>query len=283
MRNSWPLAVVTGAAQDLRSAGRTLRRNQGFTVLAVVLLGLGMGASTAIFSLLDSVLFKSLSVKDPGRLVLLTDPAFSGVSVGTDNGSPRGSLTYAEFNALRQRMTSFSGMFAADSQWRALNARIDGGVPEEVRLRLVSGDYFSTLGATPLMGRTFTSADEHGPGSAPYAVISYSFWKARLGVSAEVLGRRMSIQGTSYTVIGVMPPTVPGRECGRKRRFVDSDGDAAADPARPELVGRRSRQGGTRDVAPGIRTAPERRQPPGSASGSRHRVSSDHHRQFQPV
>src|SRR5215472_11591923 len=140
-----------GIVHDLRYAGRTLRRNPGFTALAILLLALGMGASTAIFNLLDSVLFKSLAVKEPGRLVLLTDPAPRGVSVGTGEG-PQGLLTYGEFVSLRQHMTSFSHMFAADSSSQALNARIDGGVPEEIRLRLASGDYFGGLGVPPVAG-----------------------------------------------------------------------------------------------------------------------------------
>src|SRR5690349_18156054 len=165
-----------GIFHDLRYAWRTLRRNKAFTALAILLLALGMGASTAIFSMIDSVLFKPLAVKDPGRLVLLTDPGASGVSIGTDNQGPRGMLSYAEFVTLRQHMTSSSRMFAVDSQWRALNARIDRGSPEEIPLRLVSGDYFAALGVPPVVGRTLTASDEHGAGSAPYAVISYAFW-----------------------------------------------------------------------------------------------------------
>ena len=203
-----------GILHDLHCAGRTLRRNKAFTALTILLLALGMGASTAIFSLLDSVLFKSLAVKDPNRLVLLTDPANSGVSIGTDNNGPRGMLTYAEFVSLRQHMTSFSHMFAVDSQWRALNATIDRSAPEEIRLRLVSGDYFASLGVPPLVGRTFSTSDEHGAGSAPYAVVSYSFWRDRFALSADVLSHRLAIQGTAYTVIGVMPPQFLGESVG---------------------------------------------------------------------
>ncbi len=202
-----------GIVHDLRYAARTLRRSPGFTALAILLLALGMGASTAIFTLLDSVLFKSLAVKEPGRLVLLTDPAARGVSVGTGEG-PQGLLTYGEFVSLREHMTSFSHMFAADSSAPALNARIDGGVPEEIRLRLVSGDYFGGLGVLPLAGRTFTPSDERGAGSAPYAVISYAFWRNRFRLSPDVLSRRLAIQGTAYSIVGVMPPQFLGESVG---------------------------------------------------------------------
>ena len=199
---------------DVRYAGRTLRRNKVFTALAILVLALGMGASTAIFSLIDSVLFKPLAVKDPGRLVLFTDPGVGGVQIGTDSSAARVMLTYAEFAALRERMSSFSHVFAVDSQWRALNARIDGGVPEEIRLRLVSGDYFGALGVPALTGRVFTPPDEQGAGSAPYAVISYHFWHDRFGGSSNVLSRRLTIQGTVYNIIGVMPPQFLGESVG---------------------------------------------------------------------
>ena len=213
-REEWTFPRIESWLQDIHYAWRTLIRGKGFAIGAILLLALGMGASTAIFSLINSVLFKSLAVEDPNHLVLLTDPAESGVGIGTSNEGPRGMLTYAEFTALRQRMTSFSHVFAADSQWHSLNAIIDRGVPEEIRLRLVSGDYFPALGVPSLVGRTFTVADEKGPGSAPYAVISYRFWRQRFGLSADVLGRHVTIQGTSYSVIGVMPPQFLGENVG---------------------------------------------------------------------
>ena len=198
---------------DLRYAWRSLARSKGFTLLAIILLALGMGASTAIFSLINSVLFKSLAVKKPSRLVLLTDPSFNGANIGTDTGRPRAVLSYAEFSALRRRMTTFSDMFAADSQWRALNAIVDRA-PEEIRLRLVSGSYFDTLGVAPALGRTFSAEDEKGPGSAPYAVISYGFWRERFHLSDEVLSRNLRIQGTFYKIIGVMPRDFLGENVG---------------------------------------------------------------------
>jgi len=213
-RDDWTFAALESFFQDLRYAWRTLTRGKAFTILAVLLLALGMGATTAIFGLLNAVLFKSLPVKDPAQLVLLTDPTESGVSAGTDFGAPRSMLSYQEFTTLRSRMTSFSDMFAADSQYRRLNATIDGAAPEEVYFRLVSGNYFSALGVSPSIGRAFTSADERGPGSAPYAVLSYDYWRDRFGLSAGVLNRKIVLLGTSYQIIGVMPAGFRGENVG---------------------------------------------------------------------
>jgi predicted permease len=213
-RETWTFAAVEAFFQDLRYAWRTLARGKAFAILAVLLLALGMGATTAIFGLLDAVLLKGLPVREPNRLVLFTDPAESGVSIGADYGGPRSLLSYEEFITLRSRLRSFSDMFAVDSGYRRLNAMVDGSAPEEVRFRLVSGNYFTVLGVPPLIGRAFTAADEHGPGSAPYAVLNYAYWRDRFGLSADVLNRKLQLFGTSYQIIGVMPPGFLGENVG---------------------------------------------------------------------
>lgn len=213
-RESWTFAAIESFFQDLRYAWRTLVRGKAFAILAVLLLALGMGATTAIFGLLDAVIFKSLPVREPQRLVLLTDPTESGVSVGSDYDAARALLSYEEFTTLRSRMKSFSGMFATDSGYRRLNAMIDGGAPEEVRFRLVSGNYFTVLGVSPVIGRSFTASDENGPGSAPYAVLSYAYWRDRFGLSADVLNRKLQLFGTSYQIVGVMPAGFLGESVG---------------------------------------------------------------------
>ena len=213
-RDSWTFAALESFFQDLRYAWRALARGKAFALLAILLLALGMGATTAIFGLLDAVLLKSLPVKEPRGLVLLTNPNADGVSFGTDYDAPRSLMSYQEFTTLRSRMRSFSDLLAVDSQYRRLNAVIDGGASEEVRFRLVSGEYFTGLGVTPLLGRIFTIADENGPGSAPYAVLSYDYWRDRFGLSAEVLNRKIQVFGTSYQIIGVMPAGFAGENVG---------------------------------------------------------------------
>ena len=147
--------------QDFVYGVRLLAKSPGFTCVAVLSLALGIGANTAIFSLIDTLLLKMLPVKDPHQLVVLTDPNDGGVSIGTSTGE-RGILSTHEFEALRDRTQSFSGMFAAQSQLDRNNASIDGKAPEELRTRLVSGGYFTVLGATTAIGRAFTATDEHG-------------------------------------------------------------------------------------------------------------------------
>jgi predicted permease len=199
--------------QDFVYGARLLAKSPGFTCVAVLSLALGIGANTAIFSLIDTVLLKMLPVKDPQQLVALTDPTSGGVNIGTSTGE-RNFLSTREFEALRDRTQSFSGMLAAQSQLDRNNASIDGKAGEELRTRLVSGGYFTALGATTSIGRAFTAADERGPGSAPYAVISYEFWQRRFGGSLSALGSRVHIAKADLTIVGVAQPHFLGENVG---------------------------------------------------------------------
>jgi predicted permease len=207
------MPALTDLRHDLLYGFRQLAKSPGFTAVAVLSLALGIGANTAIFSLIDTVLLKLLPVKDPQQLVALTDPTADGVSIGTDNGE-RGNLSTREFEGLRDRTQAFSGMFASQSQMDRQNAVIDGQPPEEVGTRLVSGGYFNVLGAATSIGRAFAAADEHGPGSAPYAVISYAFWQRRFGGSPSALGSRIHIGKADLEVIGVTQPYFLGEQVG---------------------------------------------------------------------
>jgi len=199
--------------RDLRQAGRMLRQNPGFTAVAILSLAFGIGVNTAIFSLVDALLLRTLPVEDPGRLVMVSDPNSSGVQIGTQGGE-RSLFTYEEFDRMRDRNQVFTGMFAAESSAERENVSINGGSLEELRARLVSGDYFPTLGVKPLVGRTFTREDEKGPGSDPYAVISYAYWQKRFGLDAAVLGKTIQIHKSFLTIIGVMPPRFFGETVG---------------------------------------------------------------------
>ena len=168
--------------QDLRHAIRILAATPGFTAVAVLSLALGIGANTAIFSLLDSVLFKALPVRNPHELVMLTDPEASGTSVGSEGGD-RSLMTYPEFLELQAGTTrSFAALLASDSSLKEIQARIGGGDLEPLTLRMVSASYFSALGVPTVFGHSFDSAQEPPPRTAPVAVISYEFWKKRFGV-----------------------------------------------------------------------------------------------------
>ncbi len=199
--------------QDLRHAVRILAANPGFTSMAVLSLALGIGANTAIFSLLNSVLVSTLPVRNPHELVMLTDPGASGVSLGMEGGE-RSLASYPEFRQLQDQTTTFASLMASQSAIGRVQARIAGGEPEEMAIRLVSSSYFTTLGVPALVGRTFDAREEPAPGAAPYAVISYEYWQHRFGGRADVLGRTIALGGGAVSVIGVTPASFLGETVG---------------------------------------------------------------------
>ena len=198
--------------QDLRYALRTLAAQPGFTAVAVLSLALGIGANTAIFSLLNSVLISALPVRDPQSLVMLTEPADSGVSIGYQSGD-RSLLTYSEFIELRDKTGVFSELMASQAAIERVPVRLDGGEPEEARTRMVSADYFTTLGVPALLGRTFIASDNP---TTPNAVISYDYWQRRFARRADILGTRVTIRGNVFSVIGVAPASFFGETVGER-------------------------------------------------------------------
>ncbi|MBZ5620516.1 MAG: ABC transporter permease [Acidobacteriia bacterium] len=208
------MSIFENTLQDLRFGARTLAKNPGVTAIAALSLALGIGANTAIFSLIDTVLVKMLPVREPQELVLLTDPTAQGVSIGSQ-GPERSSLSYGEYEHIRERQQVFQGMFAAESSLDRVSATVDGGSPEDVYPRLVSGSYFSVLGVNPLLGRAFTAADDQAPHNAPYTVISYGYWDKRFGRSTGVLGKVVKLGKASLTIIGVAPPRFFGETVGQ--------------------------------------------------------------------
>jgi predicted permease len=201
--------------KDLRYALRQFARNPVFTAVAVLSLAIGIGANTAIFSILNTILLKSLPVRDPQELVILTNPNTSGVSDGLSTGE-RDLMTYVEFTQLRDRVTTLSGMCAAESELDRWHVHWTDGGEEDVRGRLVSEEYFSVLGVDPVIGRFFHPADAKGPGEDPYAVISYDFWQRRFGGNTSVLGTQLRFLNSTYTIIGVAEPGFRGESAGEK-------------------------------------------------------------------
>jgi len=204
--------------KDLRYAARQFVRNPVFTMVAVASLAIGIGANTAIFSVLNTALLKSLPVRDPRHLVMLTDPDTSGVSSGLDTGD-RNMLTYAEFTDIRDHATTLDGMCAAQSQLPRWEVRIAGGAQEEAQGKLVSEEYFSVLGVEPAIGRFFSRADEKGRGGDPYAVVSYDYWQRRFGGNVSVLGTPIKLLDATFTVIGVAAPGFRGESVGDRPDF----------------------------------------------------------------
>jgi predicted permease len=199
--------------QDLRHAIRVLAATPGFTVVAILSLALGIGANTAIFSLLNSVVMRALPVRAPHELVILTNPNARGVAMGAQGGR-RSLATYAEFLQLQAQTTGFASLMASMSRGEDLETRVAGGAPERVTIRLVSSSYFSTLGVPALAGHTFDSRQEPAEGAAPYAVISHEYWQRRFGGRPDALGRTMTFRGGVVSIVGVMPASFFGETVG---------------------------------------------------------------------
>ena len=205
--------------QDLRYAARMLRKSPGFTAVAVLTLALGIGANTAIFSVINSVLLNNLPVPHPEQLVFLTNPDDQGGGIGFEDGV-RDVLTYPEFQDIARNNTVFSGVLAADSSTSSLPVEVEdrgkgansSAAPAE--LELVSGSYFSVLGINPVLGRTFTTEVDKLRDANPVAVIGYGFWQSRFAGASDVVGRKIRILRTSYTLVGVMPPQFHGETSG---------------------------------------------------------------------
>ncbi|HST20859.1 MAG TPA: ABC transporter permease [Blastocatellia bacterium] len=180
--------------QDLRYGLRMLVKKPGFTLIAVVTLALGIGANTAIFSVVNAVLFQPLPYEAPDRLVLLTN------SIPTA-GVKAFPLSPPEFNEYRKQSQAFAQVAAYQS--RSINLT-GGNEPERLRGNAVSAELFPLLGAAPLLGRTFSQAEEQ-PGSEAVAVISYGLWQRRFGSDPAVLGQTLLLNGRTHAIVGIMP------------------------------------------------------------------------------
>jgi predicted permease len=212
-------SLFTEFVQDIRFGLRMLRKNPGFTAVAVLTLAAGIGVNTGIFSVLDAVLLRSLPVSHPEQLALLTDPDDHGGHFGSQTGD-RSLLAYSEFEYLRDQNTAFLSLFAADSSLPEVEVSISGasslrgGGAETVRVRMVSGDYFSTLGMTPALGTVFGPEVDRVRGDSPIAVCSYAFWKRRFALNPSVLGTAIRMGSSSFQVVGIASPGFFGETVG---------------------------------------------------------------------
>jgi predicted permease len=205
-------------SRDALHAIRLFARNPIFTIVALLSLATGIGANTAVFSIIDAALLRSLPVKAPHELVILTDPDASGVSSGLDTGTRR-LLSYSEFAQLREHAASFSGLCATEAELNRWHIRIAGGATEEARGRLVSEDYFLVLGVRPAAGRFFSPGDAKGAGQDPYVVISDEYWKRRFGGNASIVGGSIHVGNANLTVIGVAEAGFHGETVGESPDF----------------------------------------------------------------
>jgi len=197
---------VERLAQDIRFGIRTLSRNPVFTLVAIATLALGIGANTAMFSLLDQIVLSLLPVKQPERLVKVT---IAGNNFGNTYGADR--ISWPMFEDLRDRNQVFSAMFCRFS------AAVGLGYADratQMTAELVSGEYFTGLGVGAALGRTIGPNDDKIPDGHPVVVLSYSFWRNYFHADGALIGRSIALNGYKMTVIGVAQPGFDGLDLG---------------------------------------------------------------------
>src|SRR5581483_1958435 len=202
---------MTSIWNDVRYAIRGFRRTPLFTAVAIISLAFGIGANTAVFSLLDQVLLRMLPVKHPEQLVLLTK---RGSNYGSNWGM--NSMSFPMYKDFRDNNQVFSGMFCRFPITASLGY---GNRTERVAAELVSGTYFQVLGVGAALGRTFTPEDDRVPGGHPLVVLSYSFWQTRFASSRSIVGKTLTINGRNMTVIGVAQQGFDGVELGHTSKI----------------------------------------------------------------
>src|SRR5829696_2819011 len=180
-------------SQDLRYAFRGLRKHRGFTAVAVITLALGIGANTAIFTVINTVLLTPLPYEQPDQLVVLTE-MISERPIG---------VSYPNFVDWRNQSTAFENVAAV--RVRESFNLTGAGESERLQGRLVSANFLSTLGTKPIRGRDFL-AEEDQPGANPVAIISDALWQRRFGADESILGKQLTLNGQQFTVVGITPP-----------------------------------------------------------------------------
>lgn len=202
--------TLENLALDLRYALRSLSRSPGFTLIAVLSLALGIGANTAIFTLVRQVILANLPVRDPQRLFALGKSTGGGIMGGIDLGTAD-MFTYDFARQLELNPGPFQGVAAYSSFSPKVNLRVPNSTAAiQVPASLVSGNFFSVLGASPLLGRVVESFDATVPDRSAVAVISYHFWRQSLSSDPAILGKTISVNATPFTIIGVMPEAFHG-------------------------------------------------------------------------
>jgi predicted permease len=216
MRASVGLRWFDEIASDLRYALRMLRKSPGFTALAATSLALAIGANTAIFTVAKKVLFDALPVRNPYALRMVTwvsgheqpvPPAWGDVSERPGGGLVSDAFSYRVLEEMRKRTDVIADTIGFKDV--SMTATVDGD-PEVVNGEMVSGNVFDALGVAPILGRSFTQAEDAGPGLGPVAILSERYWAQRFGRSTAVLGKTISLNGVPVTVIGVGPAHFEG-------------------------------------------------------------------------
>ena len=210
-REAWSLRIVDSLFQDLKYGARLMRRSPIFTAVAVASIGVGIGASAAVFSLADAVLFKKLPVHAPDQLAIFRwssgpkPPAESltGNMISNAEGFASTSFSPPAFEELRRSASATMDLFAFGNLWGGVNVAVNGRA-DVVSGQVVSGNYFAVLGLTPAAGRLIVESDDRA-GAAPVAVISHAFWQRQFALAPGAVGMPMTVNGIAFTIVGVTP------------------------------------------------------------------------------
>jgi len=200
--NSIPL--LDALWRDLRFALRGLRKRPGFAIVVILSLALGVGANTAIFSLVDAITFRPLPVPNPGGLVT--------IDIAASRLTSFGASSYLDWVDFSSRSKSFQSLSTRQEMSAGMNpaGAVPDGKPQVVWGQLVSGNFFYTLGVQPVLGRTFLPEEDQTPGKYPVMVISYSLWKRTFEGDPKTIGKQVQLSGHSFTIIGVTPKSFSG-------------------------------------------------------------------------
>ncbi len=213
------IARLESIVRDLRYAMRSLKSRPAFTLTVIATLALGIGANTAIFTLVDALLLRPLPVPHPEQLVIVSDPA----EVNTNNvGLPLTDyVSVPLYRDVRARNTVFTDMYA-NGESGTLDVQMGPGTnatAEQPHARFVTGNFFSVLGVSAYAGRTFTAAEDETPGEDPVAVLTYDYWQGRFSGSSAAIGSVMRVNDVAVTIIGVTPPGFHGDIVGQPIDF----------------------------------------------------------------
>jgi len=206
---------VDNLMQDVRLGVRSLRKSPGFTAVALISLALGIGGNTAIFTLINQVLLRNLPVRDSQQLVAFGDSIYGGVAGGIDLGDFGGYFPWDFAHQLEENPGPFQGIasygsFSNKASVRPSSVGAQTAPAVLATVNLVSGNYFSVLGAQTLLGRTILPADDDTPGSGAVVVLSYRFWRESLSSDPAIVGKTISVNGAPFEVVGVMPEAFHG-------------------------------------------------------------------------
>jgi predicted permease len=234
------ISVLDALWRDLRFSLRSLRKRPGFTIVVVLSLALGIGANTAIFSLVDGIIFRPLPVPNPGGLVT--------VDIAASRLTRFGASSYLDWVDLSTRSKSFQALSTRQDMSAGLNPAgvVPDGKPQVVWGQLVSGNFFSTLGVQPELGRAFLPEEDQTPGKYPVMVISYSLWRRLFAGNREIIGKQVQLSGHSFTIIGVTPKSFSGADLWfRPEVYLPMMMTAAVSPEGSDTLTHRSYRGCT--------------------------------------